>query len=547
MRLSVGAKLLGGFELVVLMAIVLGVVGMSSLAAMNELAIQLYNRDLVGLQDIAQARAAFDSYRLASAQSLAAPTPAERSLQLSRQAAAEAAFVAAVGSIQSAADSVDSGTLSGQLATTWSQYRSLGDQVTALANAGNTSDAVKISQTTGRDREDAVGGLLGQLNDRRGRIATDQARQGVQTYERVRILTVGLLVATLLIGVGMALWLARAIGRGLKATAQTAELIAAGDLTRTVKIESHDEVGVLGEAFNRMVLALRELTSEVREGVQSLSAVTSEIVASVTEQGASTSQKAAAASGPTATVDEVRVTAQQSSQKAQTVATMARHAAEIAAQGLGTVERSVIGMQDLRERVETIAEQILALSEQTQQVGEIISSVEDLADQSNLLSAKAAIEAAKAGEQGRGFAVVAQEVRSLAEKSKAATVQVRTMLTDIQRATNAAVLATEQGTRGADEGARLVEQAGITIRQLDETIRHSAEAAQQIAASVGQQGAGMDQIAVAMASINQSTLETDAGTRQLQKAAESMNVLAQRLSGLLGRYTLDRAAQAARQ
>jgi len=542
MRLSVGAKLLGGFEFVVLMAIVLGVVGMSSLAAMNELAVQLYNRDLVGLQDIAQARAAFDSYRLASAQSLAASTPAERSLQISRQAATEAAFVQALGAIQSAADTADSGTLSGQLATTWSQYKSLSDQVTALANAGNTSDAVKISQTTGRDREDAVGGLLGQLNDLRGRIATDQARQGVQTYERVRILTVGLLVATLLIGVGMALWLARAIGRGLKATAQTAELIAAGDLTRTVKVESRDEVGVLGEAFNRMVLALRELTGEVRDGVQSLSAVTSEIVASVTEQGASTSQQAAAVSETTATVDEVRVTAQQSSQKAQTVATMARHAAEIAAQGLGTVERSVTGMQDLRGRVETIAEQILALSEQTQQVGEIISSVEDLADQSNLLAVNAAIEAAKAGEQGRGFAVVAQEVRSLAEKSKAATVQVRTMLTDIQRATNAAVLATEQGTRGADEGARLVEQAGVTIRQLDETIRHSAEAAQQIAASVGQQGAGMDQIAVAMASINQSTLETDAGTRQLQKAAESMNVLAQRLSGLLGRYTLDRAA-----
>src|SRR5437870_958847 len=178
MRLSVGAKLLGGFEFVVLMAIVLGVVGMSSLAAMNELAIQLYNRDLVGLQDIAQARAAFDGYRLASAQALAASTPAERSLQASRQASADAAFAQALTAIQSAADSADSGTLSGQLATTWSQYRSLSDQVTALANAGNTADAVKISQTSGRDREDAVGALLGQLNDLRGRIATDQARQG---------------------------------------------------------------------------------------------------------------------------------------------------------------------------------------------------------------------------------------------------------------------------------------------------------------------------------------------------------------------------------
>jgi methyl-accepting chemotaxis protein len=542
MRLSVGAKLLGGFEFVMLMSIVLGVVGMSNLAAMNELAIQLYNRDLVGVQNIGQTRAAFDSYRLASAQSLAAADPTERNLQAGRQRSAESAFGQGLAAIQSAADAADSRTLASQLEMTWNQYKSLSDQVTAAANAGNVSDALRINQTTAREREEAVSGVLGQLVELRGHSATDQARQGAQAYERIRTVTMGLIIFTLVSGVGIALWLARSIGQGVKVTAQTAELIAAGDLTRMVPIRSRDEVGALGEAFNRMVFSLRELTGEVREGVQSLSAATSQIVASVTEQGASTSQQAAAVSETTATVDQVRVTAQQSSQKAQTVATMARHAAEIAAQGLGTVERSVAGMQDLRGRVETIADQILALSEQTQQVGEIIASVEDLADQSNLLAVNAAIEASRAGEQGRGFAVVAQEVRSLAERSKAATVQVRTMLTDIQRATNAAVLATEQGTRGADEGARLVEQAGITIRQLDETIRHSAEAAQQIAASVGQQGAGMDQIAVAMASINQSTLETDAGTRQLQKAAESLNVLAQRLSGLLGHYKLDRAA-----
>src|SRR5258708_23038267 len=121
MRLSVGAKLLGGFEFVMLMAIVLGVFGMSNLAAMNELAIQLYNRDLVGLQDIAQARAAFDSYRLAGAQLLAASNPTERNLQSSRQLSAEAAFVQSLGAIQSAADTADSGTLSGQLTTTWNQ------------------------------------------------------------------------------------------------------------------------------------------------------------------------------------------------------------------------------------------------------------------------------------------------------------------------------------------------------------------------------------------------------------------------------------------
>src|ERR1700732_3044800 len=102
MRLSVGAKLLGGFEFVMLMAIVLGVVGMSSLGAMNELATQLYNRDLVGLHDVGLASAAFDSYRLASAQSLSAADPTEKSLQAARQQGAEAAFGRALVAIQSA-------------------------------------------------------------------------------------------------------------------------------------------------------------------------------------------------------------------------------------------------------------------------------------------------------------------------------------------------------------------------------------------------------------------------------------------------------------
>ena len=233
------------------------------------------------------------------------------------------------------------------------------------------------------------------------------------------------------------------------------------------------------------------------------------------------------------------MTAEQANQRAQAVAEKSQQATEIAAHGLETVEAVTAGMADIRARVETIAEHTLALSEQTQQVGEIIATVEDLADQSNLLAVNAAIEASRAGEQGRGFAVVAQEVRSLAERSKAATVQVRTILTEIQRATNAAVLATEQGTKRAEEGSKLVEQAGRAIAQLDETIRESAGAAQQIVASTGQVGTGMDQIAAAMTSINQATTETAAGTKQLHKAAENVNELSNRLVDLVGRYRLN--------
>ncbi|MHB8619627.1 MAG: methyl-accepting chemotaxis protein [Chloroflexota bacterium] len=384
-------------------------------------------------------------------------------------------------------------------------------------------------------------------------LLTSRTQLNDDANRQLQAIIVGGTILAALLGLLGAAATARSIARRVNAVKGAALAVSEGDLAQVVPaLDGGDEVDALGRAFNAMTRGLREaeatkVQKEALEAVleagqaasNNLASTASEILASVTQQGASTTQQASAISETTATVDEVRMTAEQANQRAQAVAEKARQAADIAAQGLETVDTVTAGMADIRARVETIAEQVLALSEQTQQVGEIIATVEDLADQSNLLAVNAAIEASRAGEQGRGFAVVAQEVRSLAERSKGATIQVRTILTEIQRATNAAVLATEQGTKRAEEGSKLVEQAGRAIAQLDETIRESAGAAQQIVASTGQVGTGMDQIAAAMTSINQATTETAAGTKQLHRAAENVNELSHRLVDLVGRYRLN--------
>jgi methyl-accepting chemotaxis protein len=155
-----------------------------------------------------------------------------------------------------------------------------------------------------------------------------------------------------------------------------------------------------------------------------------------------------------------------------------------------------------------------------------------------LLALNAAIEAAKAGEQGKGFAVVAAEVRNLAEQSKQATTKVRLILGNIQKATNAAVLATEQGTKGADAGLGLAQRAGAVIGQLMEAVRQAAQSAQQISASVHQQSVGMDQIAQAMGEISQATSQFVAGAHQSQSAAEGLQTLAHQLQLGTERYKL---------
>ena len=145
----------------------------------------------------------------------------------------------------------------------------------------------------------------------------------------------------------------------------------------------------------------------------------------------------------------------------------------------------------------------------------------------------AAIEAAKAGEQGKGFVVVAQEVKSLAEQSKQATGQVRTILSDIQKATSSAVLAAEQGAKAVDAGVRQSAVAGDSIRVLSESINEAAQAATQIAASSQQQMVGMDQVAQAMENIKQASLQNVAGTKQAEGAAKNLHELGQQLSVML--------------
>lgn len=202
------------------------------------------------------------------------------------------------------------------------------------------------------------------------------------------------------------------------------------------------------------------------------------------------------------------------------------------------VQETIGSMAQIKARVGSIAENILALSEQTQQIGEIIATVNDIASQSNMLALNAAVEAARAGEHGKGFAIVAAEVRNLAEQSRQATAQVRTILSDIQNGINATVMATEEGAKVVDEGLKLASQTGGVIEQLADVIDEAAQASMQMKAGGQQQTSGVEQIATAMQSINQATQQNLAGTRQAEKAAQDLNALAHRLTETVEQYEL---------
>ncbi len=333
--------------------------------------------------------------------------------------------------------------------------------------------------------------------------------------------------------------LARAFARmthSLRAMAAAAEQMAAGDLRTTVQPQSADDI--LGNAFARMTENLREQIRGMVEAASVLVASASEIVASTSQLASSASQSAAAVAQTTATVEEVRQTAQLASQKARQVSETAQKAVQSSQSGRKSAEDVGAGMDRIRQQMEAIAASMGRLSEHSQVIGQIIATVEDLAVQSNLLAVNAAIEAAKAGEHGKGFGVVAQEVKSLAAQSRQATGEVRTILGDIQKATAAAVLATEQGSKAVEAGSRQTEVAGEVIQALAGGVNEAAQAATQIAASSQQQMVGVDQVAGAMESIKQASTQNMASARQLEAAARDLNDLGQRLKQMVGSYSL---------
>ena len=318
-----------------------------------------------------------------------------------------------------------------------------------------------------------------------------------------------------------------------------------------------DEIGELTNAFNQMLAEIEARQHELQEAHKSLLMQTRQILESVdvlstsakqifdftTHLAASASETATAVTQTTTTVEEVRQTAKMSAEKAKTVADASLKAAQTSQAGRKSAEEAAEGMRRIRQQMESIADSMVRLSEQSQAIGQIIASVEDLAAQSNLLAVNAAIEAAKAGEQGKGFAVVAQEIKNLAEQSRQATGQVRTLLSDIQKATGAAVMATEQGTHAVEAGVKQSSEAGESIIKLAVNVTEAAQASTQIAASSQQQLAGVDQVAVAMQNIRQSTLQNADHSRQLETSARHLNELSEKLQGLVERQTVKEGSE----
>jgi len=278
----------------------------------------------------------------------------------------------------------------------------------------------------------------------------------------------------------------------------------------------------------------RAIGKKLTEVVNQLSSSCAEMLAVVSQVAAGAVQTATAVSEAATTVDEVRQTSLLSSQKATAVADSAQDAETVAEEGVQVVSDAIENLRAIGLQMSEAAECVVRLSEQTEAISEIIKTSNDIAEQSNLLSVNASIEAAKATDAGKGFAVVAEEIKNLAQQSKQAVMQVRTILLDIQKATSAAVMAAERSCKMVEDHTANAVHSHKTIQSLGDGVVAASQAAAQIVASSQQQLVGMEQISEAMTSIDQASSQNAAGARQMETEVRHLNDLAVSLRAMMG-------------
>ncbi|CUI16772.1 putative methyl-accepting chemotaxis protein [Candidatus Protochlamydia naegleriophila] len=292
----------------------------------------------------------------------------------------------------------------------------------------------------------------------------------------------------------------------------------------------------LGITLYLLLHNLRLLAQKLQQEIRLLSHSGSDMLEAVSEASNITKSTADSVNNTAATVKELKKTADISSEQAKHVAKVSDQTLQVLHENEQAIDETIQGMHHIQDDMKIISQSIAQLNEHSQAIGVIIDTVNELAEQSHLLAVNAAIEAAKAGDQGKGFAVVAQEVRSLADQSKQATVQVRNILHDIQQAMRSAVHAAEQGTQTVANGVIQSSQTNQSIRSLAKEISNVVQAANQIAHSSQQQLIGVEQVATAMIQIKDATQQQVDHMHQIESGIKGLNAVGNNLKELSHEY-----------
>ncbi|MEP1742779.1 MAG: methyl-accepting chemotaxis protein [Kangiellaceae bacterium] len=315
------------------------------------------------------------------------------------------------------------------------------------------------------------------------------------------------------------------------------EGLADGDLTANATV-TEDFTGAIADAMNFTIDQLRNLVATIKDSVGKLSNATTETQSISIELAQASRNQAQEITGASAAINEMAVSIEQVSANASESTTVAEKSVEIAKKGGEVVRNTIQGMDTIREQIQETSKRIKRLGESSQEIGDIVSLINDISDQTNILALNAAIQASMAGEAGRGFAVVADEVQRLAERSGNATDQIEALVKAIQTDTNEAVISMESSTAEVVHGARLAQDAGVALEEIERVSTSLADLIQNISNAARQQAASAGHVSNTMNVIQEITNQTSEGTANTANSIGKLAELADELNDSIAGFKL---------
>ncbi|UTW06230.1 methyl-accepting chemotaxis protein [Pseudomonas benzenivorans] len=320
--------------------------------------------------------------------------------------------------------------------------------------------------------------------------------------------------------------------------------LADGDLTVAATV-TEDFTGAIADSINYSIDQLRDLVATINLTAVQVAGAAQETQATAMHLAEASEHQAQEIAGASAAINEMAVSIDQVSANASESSAVAERSVAIANKGNEVVHNTITGMDNIREQIQDTSKRIKRLGESSQEIGDIVSLINDIADQTNILALNAAIQASMAGDAGRGFAVVADEVQRLAERSSAATKQIEALVKTIQTDTNEAVISMEQTTSEVVRGARLAQDAGVALEEIEKVSKTLAALIQNISNAARQQASSAGHISNTMNVIQEITSQTSSGTTATAKSIGTLAKMASEMRKSVSGFTLPEAGEQA--
>ncbi|MFZ2989610.1 methyl-accepting chemotaxis protein [Ideonella sp.] len=503
-RLGIGAQLRWAFAAVLLFTGILGAVSFVVLTRVADVSADLAGRALPGAADLAATRAALLEVRDWESKASRAADAGYLGDYLEKQEAAARAMREHHASFQQKINTDEERQLEAAFSKALAAWGTAGGKIIELAKAGKMDDAREISEGAGQMSADEAVAALDKLTTHHFAEASALAQQAETLEAQARYGVMGLTVAAVLLGMGLAAAMTRrllALLGGEPAQAMAlASAVAEGDLSTRIALRAGDDSSVMARLM-AMQDSLSQVVKTVREGSENVATASAEIAQGNNDLSSRTEQQASALEETAASMEELGSAVNQNADSARQADALARGASDVAARGGAAVSQVV----DTMKRI----------NDSSRKIADITGVIDGIAFQTNILALNAAVEAARAGEQGRGFAVVASEVRSLAQRSADAAREIKSLIAaSVER---------------VEQGSVQVNQAGETMAEVVSSIQRVTQIVNEISSASSEQSAGVRQVGDAVSQMDHGTQQNAALVEQSAAAAESLKNQAQAL------------------